>query len=72
MDSSLVNQVCKQVYRQYKEFSGARPSITSLPNGASTLVFHTAVETANGKTMNRELRVTVDARGRIVKTSTSR
>jgi hypothetical protein len=72
MDSKLVDLVCRQIYRQYKEFAGVRPSSSNLPNGASILVFHTSIKTANGKSLDRDLRVTVDAKGRIVKTSTSR
>lgn len=72
MDSNLIDLVCRQVYRQFKEFAGVHPSSSNLPNGASTLVFHTSVKTADGKSMGRDLRVTVDAKGRILKTTTSR
>jgi hypothetical protein len=72
MDSKLVDLVCRQIYRQYKEFAGVRPSSSSLPNGNSILAFHAIVKTADGKSMGRDLRVTLDAKGRILKTTTSR
>ena len=72
MDTKLVDLVCRQIHRQYKEFAGVRPLSSSLPNGSSVLVFHANVKTADGKSMSRDLRVTVDARGRILKTTTSR
>jgi hypothetical protein len=72
MDTKIIDLICRQIYRQYKEFSGARPSSSNLPNGNSILVFHTNMKTADGKSMDRDLRVTVDAKGRILKTTTSR
>ena len=72
MDSKIIDLVSRQISRQYKEFAGAHPSCTSLPNGNSMLVFHANVKTADGKNMSRDLRVTVDSKGRILKTATSR
>jgi hypothetical protein len=72
MDSQLIDLVCRQIYRQYREFNGVRPSISKLPTGVSILVFHVSAKTADGKNLERDLRVTVDAKGRILKTSTSR
>jgi len=72
MDSIIIDLVSRQIYRQYKEFAGVRPTSSNLPNGSSVLVFHANVRTADGKNMGRDLRVTVDAKGRILKTTTSR
>ena len=72
MDSKLIDLVCRQIYRQYKEFAGVHPSSGSLPNGNSILAFHSSVRTADGKNMGRDLRVTVDSKGHILKTTTSR
>ena len=72
MDSKIMELVCRQIYRQFKEFAGVRPSVSNLPNGASLLVFHASGKTADGKNISRDLRVTVDPKGRILKTSTSR
>jgi len=72
MDSKLVELICRQIYRQYKEFAGVRPLSSNLPNGSSILVFHTTVKAADGKSMGRDLRVTVGDKGRILKTTTSR
>lgn len=72
MDTKIVDLVSRQVYRQYKEFAGVRPSASNLPNGSFTLVYHATVKTPDGKNMGRDLRVTVDAKGRILKTTTSR
>lgn len=72
MDKSLLETVCKTIYRSNREFEGLIPKSSSLPNGQSLLIFQTKVTTSNGRSMDRILRVTVDAHGKILKTSTSR
>jgi hypothetical protein len=72
MDTKIIELVCRQIYRQYKEFTGVHPSSSNLPNGNSILAFHANAKTADGKSIGRDLRVTVDAKGRILKITTSR
>jgi hypothetical protein len=72
MDSSAKNQVCNAVYRQFPELNGANPSVTSLPAGKVQLIFHGKAKAADGKTINRTVRVTADENGRVIKLTTSR
>jgi hypothetical protein len=72
MDKSLLETVCKSIYRSNREFEGLTPKSSSLPNGQTLLTFHKIITTSNGHSMDRILRVTVDASGKIMKTSTSR
>ncbi len=72
MDKSLIDTVCKLVYRSNREFDGVSPKTSSLPDGQTLLTFQMKVTTSNGRSMDRILRVTVDAQGKILKTSTSR
>jgi hypothetical protein len=72
METTILDHACHQIYRQYKEFSGVRPSCSNLPAGGCILIFHANVKTNDGKDLSRDLRVTLDSKGRIVKISTSR
>ncbi len=71
MDQSLISAICKQVYAQYPEVDGSRPSIQPYGQG-HLLIFKGKVKTADGKTMPRIVRVTVGENGKIGKISTSR
>jgi hypothetical protein len=72
MDESVKSRVCSTIYRQYPEVRGANPSVTSLPADKYQLIFHGKAQTADGKTIARIVRVTVDANGRVLKMTTSR
>jgi hypothetical protein len=71
MDNLVMDRVCKQVYQKFPEISGVRPS--SKQNGTDhILVFQSKQKTTDGHTINRTVRVTVNAQGKITKTTTSR
>ncbi len=72
MDESAKNHVCSAVYRQFPEVRGANPSTSTMPGGKYQLIFHGKGQTANGKTLNRTVRVTADENGKILKLTTSR
>ncbi len=77
MDSKTVNSVCSQIYRRFPDVNGVRPKIQTLPiagQAASTylLVFKGTATTADGKTLARIVRATVDEQGKILKVTTSK
>jgi hypothetical protein len=72
MEERAKQQVCNSVYRQFPELRGAHPSISSLPGDKFQLVFHGKAETADGKKINRTVRVTASDSGKILKMTTSR
>jgi hypothetical protein len=72
MDNSIINEACKKVYRDYPEFRGIDPKVSSQPAEHALLLFVTTSKTADGKNINRSLRVVVDSRGKIIKATTSR
>ena len=72
MDDSAKNHVCSAVYRQFPEVRGANPSVSSLPGGKFQLIFHGKAQTADGKNINRTVRVTADENGKVLKLTTSR
>ena len=71
MDRSLLNSICNQVYRKFPETNGAQPKVTSRPEDQFLLVFKAAVTTADGRSLPRTVRVVADARGKIIKMTTS-
>lgn len=72
MDNSVINSACKSIYQKYPEFQGVSPKISSQPGERALLIFSSKGKTADGKVIARTLRVVVDARGKIVKATTSR
>ena len=72
MDDSAKSHVCSAVYRQFPEVRGANPSTSSLPGGKYQFIFHGKGQTANGKIIDRVVRVTADENGKILKMTTSR
>ena len=72
MDSKIKTTVCNSVYRQFPEVKGAVPTVKSLPGEKYQLIFHGKVQTADGKSMERTVRVVSDEDGKILKLTTSR
>jgi hypothetical protein len=72
MDESAKSHVCSAVYRQFPEVRGSNPSVTALPGDKFQLTFHGKAQTADGKTLNRTVRVTADEKGKVLKLTTSR
>lgn len=71
MESNVVEHVSQAVYRQFPELRGVRPSVRK-SGDQYLLIFSGKVKTADGKTMNRIVRVTASETGNILKLSTSR
>jgi hypothetical protein len=72
MEESAKSRVCTSIYRQFPEVRGSNPSVTSLPAGKYQLIFHGKAQTADGKTIERTVRVAADEKGNVLKLTTSR
>lgn len=72
MDPALVTAICNQVYRKFPEVAGAKPRIQSRPEDQTLLIFQGSAQAADGRTLPRTVRVVADARGKILKMTTSR
>ncbi|NTW08009.1 MAG: hypothetical protein HGA28_00375 [Anaerolineaceae bacterium] len=71
MEKETVNSICNQIYRQFPEVSGVKPSVK--PQGSNYLfVFHGSANMGGGKKIERTVRVVADASGKINKVTTSR
>lgn len=72
MEEKVLENICKQVYRQFPEVKSVKPTKRSQPGNQTLLIFKASAKTADGNTLPRSVRVVVNADGKIVKTSTSR
>ena len=72
MSKNWLSQVCQQVYAQFPEVDGVRPTQDEQPNGNYLLIFKASVIAANGKRIQRTVRAVVNENGKILKISTSR
>jgi hypothetical protein len=71
MEKDTVAAICKQIYRQFPEVNGVKPSIK--PQGSNTLlVFSGSANMGGGKKIERTVRVVTDETGKIKKVTTSR
>jgi hypothetical protein len=75
MDSRILNSVCSQIYRQFPEVDGSQPKIqpqsTTGKGSVYLLIFKGKGKTADGKSIPRIVRATVDEHGKIIQVSTS-
>lgn len=81
MNGNTVRKIAKSIYRQFPEVAGSEPKIVanhapqakSLPNDTTYLLtFSGKGKNPKGKTISRTVRVTANAKGKILKVSTSR
>jgi hypothetical protein len=80
LSSAQIDSIASQVYRQFPEVRDARPVVQNQPGakGPGTtdnrylLTFKGRGQGPGGQTINRIVRVVADARGKVVKISTSR
>jgi hypothetical protein len=71
MEKDTVATICKQIYRQFPEVNGVKPSVK--PQGSNyLLVFHGSANMGGGKKIERTVRVVSDGSGKISKVTTSR
>jgi hypothetical protein len=71
MEKEIVSAICKQIYRQFPEVNGVKPSIKPQGNNY-LLVFHGSADMGGGKKIERNVRVVTDSSGKINKVTTSR
>lgn len=72
MESKLIETINRQVYKKFPEVSGISPSQSPRPGDQVLLVYKTSVVTADGRSMERAVRVVADAGGKILKMTTSK
>jgi len=72
MERSVLDKVCRHVYRRFPNLKDKKPKVTSQGNDRYLLLFSNSGKTPDGKTIKQTVRVVTDNTGRILKTSTSR
>lgn len=73
MDKNAIQKISSQVYRQFPEVSGSRPTVsTQAGEDRYLLVFNGRGSGPKGKAMPRRVRVVANAKGKILKMTTSR
>lgn len=81
MNNDLLPTINNQIYRQFPEFSGVKPSIqkhapSKNPSEQTPitylLIYSIHAQVANNKSMVRVVRVVVNEKGKIIKVTTSR
>jgi hypothetical protein len=72
MDSKLLQTVCDQIYKQFPEVKGKKPTVSSYSSTQSLLIFKADVKTPDGHTISHSVRVVVNQDGIISKITTSR
>ena len=72
MERKVLDQVCTQIYRQFPEVKGKRPTVRTYAVNKHLLIFNSKATTADGKNIPRTIRVVVSEDGKIDKITTSR
>ncbi|MBI9050506.1 MAG: hypothetical protein JEZ00_13880 [Anaerolineaceae bacterium] len=72
MDAEIKKKIEQQIYKKYPEVSGSHAKVSTRPNDQYLLVFSGKGKTADGKTITHNIRVVVNDKGKIIKTTTSR
>jgi hypothetical protein len=72
MDRQILAKVCEQVYRQFPQVAGCKPTVRNQPDGQISLVFRGSGRAADGRTIQQSVRVTANPAGKILKITTSR
>jgi hypothetical protein len=80
LSPAQIDSIARQVYRQFPEVKDARPSVQNqavaktpgAAGGQFLLTFKGQGQGPGGKTIPRIVRVVADARGKVIKMSTSR
>jgi hypothetical protein len=79
MNTKTIQSINKQMYKRFPELLGSQPKIQAQkrlndqPDPATyVLTYHTQVIAANGKTIQRAVRVVTSQEGKILKVTTSR
>ena len=81
MNDATINKISSNIYRRFPAVKGVKPKVRAqrptsgkASNAKKTysLTFNSTVETSNRKSMPYWVRVVVDEKGKVIKTTTSR
>jgi hypothetical protein len=79
MDSKIISNIKREIYRQFPEIAGEEPSVKPQASAKSAgqtakylITFKGRVAQTSGPTFSRSVRVVADDNGRILKVTTSR
>lgn len=72
MEAAALDRICRDVYRKFPEMNGIKPRLQANETGGQVLMFATRVQTGDGRSMKRLVRVSVSPEGRVLKMSTSK
>lgn len=77
MDPKLINKISKTVYQKFPEMLGSKPKVQQPKSmeakpGTMILIYHSMSTDLHGHTIPRHVRVVSDAKGNIIRISTSR
>lgn len=73
MEANILDKVCEQVYRKFPDMAGSKPKVQAQPDTSNYLItFKGSATTADGKKIQRVVRVVATDKGKILKFSTSR
>ncbi len=72
MEKKLLNTICNQVYLRFPEVKGHTPQIQPHGDTGQVLIFKGQAVGADGKEIQRIVRVVVNSDGKIGKITTSR
>ena len=77
MEKKVVEKISKMVYAKFPEVKGKKPKIktskkASTNNGNFILTYNATAKDIRGRSIPRHVRVVANAKGKIIKMSTSR
>jgi hypothetical protein len=73
MDTQIVQKISAQIYKKFPEVAGSHPKVQAQGSESSyLLIFKGSGTTADGKRIERTVRVVASDRGKIIKVTTSR
>jgi len=77
MDAKLVEIISKKVYARFPEMKGKKPKVKQAKTVTANLdnfilTYNTTAKDIRGNSIPRHVRVVADAKGKIIKMSTSR
>jgi hypothetical protein len=76
MDAKAIDKICGQIYRRFPEVSGSKPKVQTQDADRDEqnylMIFKGSGTTADGKKIDRTVRVVATGAGKILKVTTSR
>lgn len=72
LDRTILNGVCKQVYRRYPSLQGSTPQVQRRMDGNFLVIFRGKARTADGRTLTSTIRAVVSPLGILMKVTSSK